>query len=509
MRAFVILCVCLGACGGDDKGRKQGSTESTETPGLPAEVCVQGEVSSELGSKVALHTLLEVTLDEAAPAWVICSLDDDPEEVHLFEATEAATEHRFDLLGMLPDVPYACVVSTCRTEAVATIEVEAEPLWSKPTFSITEGDPDAQDGFYTLLNNTTGCFSGAMSNVVVVDPHGRVRWVYEIGYDYVVDMDASLTPFGDIHVGGGWGVFDSFQDNRGTQRTIGLDGTVLMRRDAPDFGEGFNHHSEVLETGEVLSLTGSSNADDSRSWWGVGVELFDPSTEELRWSWQTQPLVDEGVLSAVPGEDTPWHANSVTFRDDVDGPAAMISLYIAEQLWRVDRDTGELSWVFGRDGDFELLDTDGAPLEDSEWFFGQHDPDYRDDRVLLYDNGNGRPGGSYSRAAEYALDTDAMTATLLWAWTEDNWYNPVVGDADWWGDDVVITKGFMGCWSPGSSDRSAVVQVDPATDAVLWRMDFDDASQVVYRSERYDGCSLFHNAKYCPDVAERVAELSL
>ena len=38
-------------------------------------------------------------------------------------------------------------------------------------------------------------------------------------------------------------------------------------------------------------------------------------------------------------------------------------------------------------------------------------------------------------------------------------------------------------------------------------MNWDDSDRFTYRSERYDGCSMFHNAKYCDAITERIAGL--
>ena len=142
--------------------------------------------------------------------------------------------------------------------------------------------------------------------------------------------------------------------------------------------------------------------------------------------------------------------------------------------------------------------------------YAQHDPEYSEDgRVLVYDNGYDRPGTDYSRVAEFQLDTDAMTATLLWEWTEDDWYNPIVGDADWLDNgNVLVTKGFYRCWSPSSPDTSAIVELDPDTLEVGWRLKWVSRDKATFRAERYDGCDIFdNNTRFCDDAAERLEQL--
>jgi hypothetical protein len=125
----------------------------------------------------------------------------------------------------------------------------------------------------------------------------------------------------------------------------------------------------------------------------------------------------------------------------------------------------------------------------------------------VYDNGTDRPGGSYSRVAEYELDLDAREATLLWSWTEPGWYDPIVGDADWLPNGhVLVTQGFNRCLDFFGDDVSELVELQPP-DTVVWRMTWPTRDHTVYRSERYDGCAVFANARYCPAVADRIAAL--
>ena len=111
------------------------------------------------------------------------------------------------------------------------------------------------------------------------------------------------------------------------------------------------------------------------------------------------------------------------------------------------------------------------------------------------------------RVSEYQLDLDTREATLLWSWTEPGWYEPVIGDADYLPNgNVLVTRGHVWCYefTPG---HSALIELEPGTDRVVWRLDYDTQSNGIFRSERYDGCEIFSNAKYCPAVAARIAEL--
>lgn len=502
MRTLILLVLTACAPGGSSVvGTKTGG------PNLPGSL--PPGVTVEPGPIVRPHYIVTLDLDRAGTVWMGCARDDVPEEVLVFEATEVADQHRFDVLGLAAETSYTC---TAHVDGGASVSfpIVVPEVTETPKFTV-ERDPSLEmSGAYTMVNSSDGCFMGTNAQVIVTDPDGRHRWVYDLGLGYDIDIDTALTVDGNIHMGGGWALTDEDADHRGVLRTVAPDGTLLVDRNEPAFGLGYNHHSEPMPDGTYLSSTMSWMDDGAHQWYGVGVERYDPTIGAPSWTWDTTTMLDAGQLAWVPGTVTPYHANSVTWIDDAQGPALLVSLYSAKEIWRIDRNTGLRTWRLGQGGSFDLIDPAGNALPESEWFYVQHDPDWTEDgRVLLYDNGQGRPGTDFSRVAELQLDTDAMTATLLWTWDDGGFYNPVVGDADWLPNgNVLVTKGFVLCWTPDSLDVSQVVEVDRQTGDVIWRQSWPSRSLATFRAERYDGCDLFaNNARYCPAAATRLAEL--
>ncbi len=509
------LGLILGCSGGDDGGSVSdapGDDDDVTTDGTDTDTddpTDPGACASVVDVQVADATLwlrkrVTVELDAPADAWVACAAASDPNEVILVESDGPATTHTLDVIGLYEDETWTCeVAATCAGAEVATATFDTLALpASVPSFTMTSSGTPPQ-GTWTLLNAEKSCTGGDVQEVMIVDLQGRVRWLYEVGAGYEVDVDAWWT--GDVvHLGGGWGLFEDNAPNRGTMRQVALDGTELVVRDTPDFGLGFNHHSEPLADGEVLSLTTSWNTLGNSTWHGVAVERWSPATQQVTWTWDSQQLVDDGVEG--PHVGSPWHANALEWTTDALGDALWVSLYVGQEVWRIDRATGQRTHVLGRGGDFTLLDADGTPLPSSEWMGGQHDPDFLPDgRVLLYDNGVDQ--GS-SRVLELQLDLVNATATKLWEWTEPGWYTPIIGDADYLdGGHVLVTKGVVSCLTFWLSEHSAIIELDPATNQQVWRLELDDRGQAVFRSQRYDGCDIFSNAKHCPAVAERLAEL--
>ena len=93
---------------------------------------------------------------------------------------------------------------------------------------------------------------------------------------------------------------------------------------------------------------------------------------------------------------------------------------------RIDRETGERTHVIEPDGEFTVLDPDGNELSSEELPHCQHDPAWvdgptgPDQRVLLYDNGNGKEP-PHSRVAEYDIDLDARTVEHRHKLSSEQW----------------------------------------------------------------------------------------
>jgi hypothetical protein len=493
------------ACDPEPARRRPPPPTDTETAGsTPSTPNCHGVVDTiDLPGRITPSIGLSAELAEPGPAHVVCTAADDPEDRLLVRSAASADRHDLVVLGLRPDTDYTCdVYADCGGPRRTFVHHTAIPD-DVPRLTAETAPGASPTGAYTLFNTQRGCFAGAPATLVIVDPEGRVRWSYRVGTDLVCDLDATVIPPDRVHVGGGWGVFDEGQPNRGVFRTIDLAGNVLLERDEPDFGLGFNHHSEPLPDGSYLSSTGTRNTRSSEAFYGVGLEWWDP-VDGLRWTWSSQGLVDAGEVEIPPYEDRPFHANAARLVDDARGPGAYVSLYGSREIWRIDRDTGERVWTFGRGGDFALRDAEGAPLGADGFPDVQHDPEYADGSLLVYDNGQDR---GFSRVTEYALDEDARVATLRWSFTEPGWWDPICGDADWLPDGrVLITRAFSREWSPGSSDVSQVVELEPP-DRVIWRLRWPDGGWNTFRAQRLGGCELFANAKYCPAVAAELDAL--
>ena len=87
---------------------------------------------------------------------------------------------------------------------------------------------------------------------------------------------------------------------------------------------------------------------------------------------------------------------------------------------------------------------------------------------------------------------------MSWEFTEEGWFETIWGDVDRLPDGhVLITRAHCGTCQPASAARTQLVEVDPATNEVVWRLVMEAQDDAGYRAERVDGCAIFANARYC------------
>ncbi|MEO5509689.1 MAG: aryl-sulfate sulfotransferase, partial [Longimicrobiales bacterium] len=144
---------------------------------------------------------------------------------------------------------------------------------------------------------------------------------------------------------------------------------------------------------------------------GDGIFEWDPASNVVvkRWTafdffdWKTQRTSQSAVSNWL-------HANALNV-----GPRGnyILSMRNMNQVASVAPDFKSVEWRLGGPGATITL-----PVTDL--FYGQHGArEIADGRLLVFDNGFERPsGGSFSRAMEIAIDTNARTGTKKWEYRE-------------------------------------------------------------------------------------------
>jgi hypothetical protein len=434
-------------------------------------------VAAEVPNLVLAQRLTSADFSGAASA--VCTADGDPDERHVVGSAAVGTAG-LAVYGLLADTDYTCAIDDGERSATVPFHTGVLPDFL-PSWEVTG---DAGWGGYTIFNHGTDIHGDRQSKILVVDREGRLRWYYEVPYQ-APDLDVSYLGSGQILYGGGYAAPPTVVD---------LAGQVLLRAAEPDV---YHHHAERLPTGEFAVLTLDTNTDGNITWNGMEIEILDPAMTHTVWSWATQRGVDEGWLPVSAGSNDPYHMNAIQVTDE----AVYANFRNLSILVKLDRETGDLEWILGANGEFALLDATGAAEDPASWFYGAHAPEIDGNRILLHDNGFPRPGGNWSRIAEFEIDEAARTARMSWDYTEEGWFEPIWGDADRLPDGhVLYTRAHCESCNPDAVGNTQIVEIDPAAGTVLWRLLMSDVHDAGYRSQRIDGCDIFANARYCPDL---------
>ena len=427
----------------------------------------------------------DITLDATPTARLACDSVSDPRERHARNVESGF----HSLPGLLAGHRYACRLEA-RGAVLWEALAETPPLpQGLPDLVVSQtGHAELQDGW--LVFNQWG--DGDIHRALIVDGDGQIRWHRALD---AARGGVTVTWDGTYLVAGGRDLPPSQFD---------LDGTQLYRGTELDGEFVYYHHESrrvVLEgVPAILALTSTELPPELRTHepaqLGFQIEVHDPATDTILWQYDVADhMEDWGVPDDIAD---PWHTNAVTWEPDGH---LWISARGTNTLTRIEQATGTPTHVLGAQGTVQLLDRDGQALPLSAWFSGQHGPHQAGDRLFLLDNG--RPSRGSSRAVEYRLDLEAHEATEVWSWTEPGWVEPYYGNVEPLpGGHILVASGHcLQCEGSGGADRSAfVVEVDPTTNDVRWRLDLVTAGTSLFRAQYVAPCDLFHHVGRCPEA---------
>jgi hypothetical protein len=431
---------------------------------------------------------LRISIDTPSPVSVQCTAQDDDDEVHVVRAAQTSSTE-LKLLGLLADTNYSCRLETDSAELAFDFNTAALPA-DFPSWTLS-GDPQASDGAWTLFNHGENGHHADSEKLVIVDALGRVRWTYPLPSTSAADIDVTVADGQILYGGSGYG---------GRPSEVGLDWEISWQAPVQLDDKHYHHHVQDVPGMGVLTLVKTQDTVDGVSLEGFAIEILDRDSGEMVWRWSSQEAIEAGELPGGQEREDPFHANAAEWIEDQDGTAVLLSLKTINRVIRIDVESGAVDWTLGTNGAFTLLDSEGLPLGADQWFFGQHAPELNGDRLLVYDNGIGRPGGDRSRVVEYALDVDAKTLTQLWEWQEPDFLETVWGDVDRTpgGENVLVARAHcFNCPDAIAGTHSALVELVAGTGEEVWRLEFDQEGDAIYRAERLEGCALFTHATLC------------
>lgn len=272
-----------------------------------------------------------------------------------------------------------------------------------------------------------------------------------------------------------------------------------------------NHEALPITTGayagDVAIITDATEwFDDGDHKLGNGIVVYDPITYAVDYEYSfhgelgDQVEMDPKVPYSRPGtgdDAYDWtHLNTIDHGADADGREFfLLSLKAQDWVVKLYPDTNELAWVLGREGDFQLVDDDGVPLPDVDWFFHQHSVrivavDGPRMRLRLYDNGAWRQDETglrsdleYSRAIELEVDEETHRARIVWAYGATDEASP-----DWMysaicGSVTALPGGARLLTNVG--DKGERRELSYPDGAERWRLTCDGIDVCEYRTRWY------------------------
>lgn len=487
-----VLLLMIGCAGKDDTG-------APEVTGPPDPAILSIDI--EDNPTLVLEKVLAVELDQDGAVAAACAPDADPADVHLVESA-AGTSHRLPINGLLPSSAYTCDVGILGLQSPAptsvTFTTPALPA-SLPAVSATTTPGQQPSGGYTLFNHQRMCADEKSIRLGAADHDGRIRWYYELPAEGFVDTGLDYAGDGLIM----WGGMSASDRGAGAPTLLTASHEVVYKASYPGAGNTYFHHDVTLEDdGTLIALTDVEASVDGRGLVGFEVHHIDPQSDSLLWSWSVQQALDAGQLEAQGVED--FGANWAGYLHDGQQEVMAISLCDSNQIIGVDPASGNIRWTFGQYADLTLADAD--PGGQARWSYCQHGLDVDGSNLLVYDNGW---EADESRAVEFAFDLGSQTVTQTWSWTEANWWSFIWGDVDYLADErILITKAQASCFSPYPNEVTEVVELDRATDQVVWRLSMGDPIDGGFSAVRVDGCELFDRVVVCDTLAARLDELA-
>jgi len=249
---------------------------------------------------------------------------------------------------------------------------------------------------------------------------------------------------------------------------IDLTGEILWRLDLDKKGDYkiIHHDIRMDENNNIHTLYRSTlpydmtdiNGTGLDTLGGDGILVMDTTGKEI-WNWsvwdmwdiKSDPLMKEFAYDR-------FHMNALNF--DTDGNY-LASVAIEDQIWKINSNTGELMWKFGKNGDFKM--------DTASYFSFQHAINVNSEGdYVLFDNNLFR---EESRALSFALDTVTMTAkTKISASLPTEKYTSRMGNA------YLLENGNL----LQTSSKTGSVLITSREGEILWEL---SSPFVPYRAE--------------------------
>jgi len=512
--AVGFVGLCLVACSGSSTEESAGETSTSSTSGDTV-LAIELEfdpAAHVLGGTLHVHTNIPARLISAT----------------MVEPSATRTVPDSGLLAAGPSTELAAMILGLKAERAYTFEVVVEapdgsqqageyvhqtPSLPQPfvPLEFVHSDPERMQPGVTFFDSTAReGFDSRGGYLVAVDEVGDVVWYYT-GPEVQQPCDLRRLSNGNL-------IFLGVGPNRIDTMAVEINmlGRVLSIWPSPKLGIGAAHadlaeiptpggDGPILTAGlelreiagypgdKTYSVVGDTIIEFSRA----GDVTYELSLLDVLDPYRiVSPDFHSGFWGGIYGIGTKdWaHVNAVSW--DPSDDAYLVSARHQDVVFKVARD-GTLLWVLGADDPMTPGDDSWPYLTLLQGTLPSHMHAAKmlpDDHVLMFDNAS---ASGHSRAVEYAIDPDALTASEVWSYQDPAFDPPVfsaiVGDADRLpGGNVLIDFGAIDP-DPETIDLNGawahIVEVDPESGEKVFELNVrgqaqDTLQRLVYRADR-------------------------
>ena len=419
----------------------------------------------------------------------------------------AGTETRILVLGLEHDTDNTLRVEATKSDGTA---VASDPLGFRsgtldegfPIPEIMDGGGDFPETDVVGTNASIG-----QGDIYCLDREGRPRWILRHPTGLQI---STLRALRNGNFAGVAALDVSIFDPSGAR----IDAFSIASATNTRFVHATLDPREVIEItegpwdGDLAILTATEDTlVDGTVVKAHGIIVFDPETNRIDWDWSLHgelgddETIDEDMLQydrvglSVNYED--WdHSNALLHGVEENGDQFFwLSMRHQDWIVKIDCQTDEIVWRFGRQGDFELQDENGKPYPDDRWYmYQQHAPEWQTHGggrfdFLVFDNGESRmtaeglyDGPKYSRVLEFELDENAMTARKVWDYGGPDLDDPAHFYSVDHGSATMLPGSDAVLFLRQGDDGPFLQEVSYPQGEILWRATYTDGTQQIYRS---------------------------
>ena len=383
--------------------------------------------------EIPVYGMVEVHLAKPAPVYV--------------DYTEVATGKKFRTTTSPADTLHQICLMLLKADCEYTYQVVLDETFAHKTPALsfrTEKYPNYMQNHWfneSHPHDTTALGDGLImtcngrlpGNITMIDAEGNIRWRFQL--NDIGIRHATLTPRGTILALLRPQIKDEVDDRPLTAEEahaeehkkplrrgaigfaggtglaeIDLQGNLLWRLDLNKVMEDkelqvIHHDAHMDKDGHIFTLyrpkTVATFKEDGKTVTdtisGDGILELDSLGNVLsKWSaWEHWDIEKDTMLSEYKYDR--FHINGMCM--DQKGNF-LLSAPIEDQIWKVNRQTGEIEWRMGRNGDFQMNEED--------YFSFQHTPYIMENGdLMLFDNGL---WNEISGAKAFRLDEENKTA---------------------------------------------------------------------------------------------------